>query len=122
MSTVDWSEGIRTSLDDLPAVVATYLDAHRQHDVATAISTFTADAAVTDEGHTYRGREEIGTWLGRAASQYTFTTDFTGATTIGAAHVDVVAHLEGDFPGRVADLHFRFLLEGTSISRLVIEP
>jgi hypothetical protein len=122
MSTVDWSEGISTSLDDLPAVVATYLDAHRQHDVATAISTFTVDAAVTDEGHTYRGREEIGDWLGGAARQYTFTTAFTGASTIGTAHVDVAAHLEGDFPGGVADLHFRFSLDGTLISRLVIEP
>jgi hypothetical protein len=31
-------------------------------------------------------------------------------------------HLEGDFPGGVADLHFRFALDGALISRLVIEP
>jgi hypothetical protein len=31
-------------------------------------------------------------------------------------------HLEGDFPGGVADLHFRFALDGALISQLVIEP
>jgi hypothetical protein len=33
-----------------------------------------------------------------------------------------VHHLEGDFPGGVADLHFRFTLRDGLISRLVIEP
>ena len=36
--------------------------------------------------------------------------------------IDVGQHLEGDFPGGVVDLHFRFTLDGASISRLVIEP
>lgn len=122
MSTVDRSEGTRTSWDELPAVVTTYLTAHRARDAETAIRTFAADAVVTDEGRTHRGQEEIRAWLGSAAGGYTFTTEFTGATRIGEAHVDVVQHLEGDFPGGVVDLHFRFTLDGTAISRLVIEP
>ncbi|WP_431233947.1 nuclear transport factor 2 family protein [Mycolicibacterium psychrotolerans] len=108
--------------DALPAVVRTYLTAHRSADVAAAIGTFTADAAVTDEGHTVHGREAIGTWLGSAGSEYTFTTEFTGATATDTAHVDVLQRLEGDFPGGVADLHYRFTLDGDLISRLVIEP
>lgn len=111
-----------TTWNTLPAVVRTYLTAHRTRDVATALSTFTADAAVTDEGHTFRGREAIGNWLGNAGSEYTFTTEFTGATTTDAVHIDVVQRLEGNFPGGVADLHYRFTLDGDLISRLVIEP
>jgi hypothetical protein len=34
----------------------------------------------------------------------------------------VVHHLEGDFPGGVVDLHFRFTLRDALIARLVIEP
>jgi hypothetical protein len=122
MSTVDRSEGIRTSWDELPAVITTYLVAHRSSDGETAIRAFAVDAVVTDEGRTYRGREEIRTWLGRAGGEYTFTTEFTAAARIGQAQFDVVQHLEGNFPGGVVDLHFRFTLDGRSISRLVIEP
>ena len=59
-------------------------------------------------------------WPPRSA-EYTYTTEFTGATTTDST-VDVGQHLEGNFPGGVADLHYRFTLDGTSISRLVIEP
>ena len=68
------------SWDELPATITTYLTAHEARDVATAITAFTADAVVTDEGHTYRGRDNIGDWLRNAASGFTFTTEFVGAT------------------------------------------
>ncbi|TDD61229.1 nuclear transport factor 2 family protein [Kribbella antibiotica] len=85
------------------------------------LDTLTADAVVTDEGHDYTGRDEIEAWLTTAASEYTYTTEFTGATTTGTT-VDVGQHLEGNFPGGVVDLHYRFALNGALISRLVIEP
>lgn len=107
--------------DDLPTAVSTYLTAHGGGDVTTAMATFTADAVVTDEGHTYRTRDEIENWLTSAGSEYTYTTEYRGATTT-AAGVDVIQHLEGDFPGGSADLHYRFALERGSISRLTIEP
>jgi hypothetical protein len=122
MSTSHRSEGTSTSWDELPTMLRTYLTAHQTRDADTALATFTADAAVTDEGYTHHGREEIRTWLGSAASEYTYTTEFTGATKIGQARFDVVQHLEGNFPGGEADLHFRFALSGPSICRLVIEP
>ncbi|MFA5709017.1 nuclear transport factor 2 family protein [Mycolicibacterium sp.] len=114
MSTSNWNE--------LPAAIAAYLTAHPARDVAAALEAFAPDAVVTDEGRTHRGRQEIQTWLGSGASEYTYTTEFRGATRIDATRTDVVQHLEGDFPGGVADLHFRFTLAGGLISRLVIEP
>ncbi|KUI35423.1 DUF4440 domain-containing protein [Mycobacterium sp. IS-1496] len=116
------SEGSRTSWDELSAVIRTYLVAHRTLDVDTAVATFTPDAEVADEGHTFRGRDEIEAWLGKAGSQYTYTTEFDHATVAGAGYADVVQHLEGDFPGGVADLHYRFTLDGELIRCLVIEP
>jgi hypothetical protein len=116
------TQNTTTTWNALPAVVTTYLTAHRDRDVATAIGNFTADAAVTDEGSTVHGRDAIATWLSSAGSEYTFTTKFTGATVVDAEHVDVVQRLEGNFPGGVADLHYRFTLNGDAISRLVIEP
>lgn len=88
-----------------------------------ALSVFTADAVVTDEGRDHSGREEIEAWLTDSVteSEYTYTSAFTGATTTGTSAV-VQQHLEGDFPGGVADLHYRFTLSGGLISRLVIEP
>jgi ketosteroid isomerase-like protein len=110
------------SWDELPATITTYLTAHEARDVARAITAFTADAVVTDEGQDFRGRDVIGDWLADAGSGYTFTTEFVGATLLDHARIDVVQHLEGDFPGGIADLHFRFTLDGELISRLVIEP
>lgn len=118
----DKGQGTSTSWDELPAVVTTYLVANRDRTAGAAIGTFAQDAVVVDEGRTYRGHGEIRRWLGRAAGEYTYTTECTGAARTGEASFDVAQRLEGDFPGGVADLHFRFTLDGASISRLVIEP
>jgi hypothetical protein len=107
---------------ELPAVMTAYLPAHQARDTEKALTAFAADAAVTDEGHTYRGLEEIRAWLSDRGSEYTYTTNFVGASRTGDAQFDVVQHLEGDFPGGSADLHYRFALDGTSITRLTIEP
>ena len=111
-----------TDWDSLPEPVTTYLTAQSAGDNDRVLSTFTADAVVTDEGHDYRGRGEIMSWLTGAASEYTFIAQFVGATTKDAAAVDVVQHLEGNFPGGTADLNYRFSLDGALIRRLIIEP
>ena len=116
-NTTDW--------DALPEAVRTFMTALDAREVDRVLATLTTDAVVTDEGHDYTGHEEIGAWVAKAAAEYTYTTEFTGATVLeretGAA-VDVGQHLEGDFPGGVADLHYRFTIDGTVISRVVIEP
>lgn len=113
MTTTEW--------DALPDPVKTFMTALSTPEDGRALATFTTDAVVTDEGRDYTGRDEIGAWLTAAAGEYTYTSKFTGATATDAG-VEVVQHLEGDFPGGVVDLHFRFALDGALISRLVIEP
>ncbi|WP_256980403.1 nuclear transport factor 2 family protein [Rhodococcus sp. 14-2496-1d] len=112
-----------TEWDGLPDNVKTFMTALDARQGARALTVFTADAVVTDEGHDHSGREEIEAWLTASVSEseYTYTTEFTGATTTGST-VDVVQHLEGNFPGGVVDLHYRFTLDGALIDRLVIEP
>ena len=96
----------------------TALDAR---EVDRVLGTLTADAVVTDEGHDFTGHDEIGAWVATAAAEYTYTTEITGANTTDGG-VDVAQHMEGDFPGGVADLHYRFTFDGALISRVVIEP
>jgi ketosteroid isomerase-like protein len=106
--------------ETLPAVVRTYLDAHTARDTDIAIRAYTDDAVVTDDGHTYRGTEEILGWLRHSSAEYTFTTELTGAERVDDEHWIATNHLEGDFPGGVVDLRYRFTLRGDRIAELTI--
>ncbi|MEE6295880.1 nuclear transport factor 2 family protein [Georgenia wangjunii] len=108
--------------DHLPAVVVRYLRAHPTHDTDAAATTFADGARVVDEDVTYRGAEAIRGWLADAASEYTYTTTLTGQTEDEPGRWTVLARLEGDFPGGVADLRFRFRIDGDKIAELVIAP
>ncbi|MDQ1032553.1 ketosteroid isomerase-like protein [Streptomyces umbrinus] len=110
------------ALDALPEAITRYLTAHRDHDTATAVTAFTDDATVVDDGHTYEGVAAIGGWLGRAATEFTFTVQLTDARQTDADHYIATQHLEGDFPGGTVDLHNRFTLRDGLVERLVIEP
>ncbi|NYI76833.1 nuclear transport factor 2 family protein [Nocardioides panzhihuensis] len=107
---------------DLPQVIITFLAAQQAHDAETAISLFLPDAVVTDEGHDFHGDDKIRDWIAKAASDFTYTTELTGAFRLDATHYDVIHHLEGDFPGGVVDLHFRFAMRDDLIQTLTIEP
>lgn len=108
-----------TKSDGLPDNITTFMNALDDRQDDRALATFTTDAVVTDEGRDYTGRDEIGSWLRTSVSEY--TSAFTGATTTDGG-IDVAQHLEGNFPGGVSDLHYRFTLDGALISRLVVEP
>lgn len=111
-----------TSSDVLPATITGYLAAHQVRDVPAAIGHFTGDAVVVDEGNTYTGPDEIAAWLDRSAREYTYTIELVGTERIDDDRYVATHHLEGDFPGGVVDLHFRFTLRGDRIAALTIEP
>jgi hypothetical protein len=122
MTTGDREHGQPITADELPEPIQTYLTAHQARDLDAAMPCYAPDAAVTDEGSTYTGHDEIRAWLAKSASEYTYTVKLTSAAAFGADRYDAVHHLEGDFPGGVVDLHFRFTLRDGLISQLVIEP
>nr|BFE57978.1 hypothetical protein GCM10020063_025040 [Dactylosporangium thailandense] len=107
---------------DLPPAITTYLTAHNARDVDRAIACYAPDAVVIDDGRGHHGTAEIRAWLAGAAAEYTSTTELVSATRLGEERYDVTQRLEGDFPGGVVDLHYRFTLRGSSIVRLMIEP
>ncbi len=111
-----------TETAQLPAIIHTYLSAHRTHDVDTALTAFADDATVTDEGTTRRGLAEIRDWIAKAASEYTYTSELTGTRRIDDDHWVATHHLEGDFPGAVVDLNYDFSLRGGKIQHLTIAP
>jgi ketosteroid isomerase-like protein len=110
------------SPDQLPEAITTYLSAHRARDLDTAVGLYTDDATVIDEGNSYHGRGQIRDWLQRSAGEYTYTMELTGAQKVDDENYTATHRLEGDFPGGIVDLRFRFTLRDGSISRLIIEP
>ncbi|MEU5272949.1 nuclear transport factor 2 family protein [Streptomyces hygroscopicus] len=108
--------------DALPEVITRYLTAHRAHDTATAVTAFTDDATVIDNGNTYQGTAAIERWVGRSATEFTYTIRLTGTQQTDTAHYIATHHLEGNFPGGTIDLRYQFTLRDDLIEHLVIEP
>jgi ketosteroid isomerase-like protein len=106
----------------LPEIVRRYLDAHDRHDTQATLSAFAPDAKVTDDGQNYLGADQIRDWLAKTASEFNYTRTFVSATMVDDDTWFVVNHLEGNFPGGVVDLRYRFVLTGGLISELVITP
>lgn len=122
MNSAGTGQTVGISPDELPDPIPAYLTAHLARDADAAAAYFTGDAEVVDEGRTYTGHDAIRGWLGRAAGEFSYTTELVSAARCADGRYDAVHHLEGDFPGGVADLHFRFTLRDGLIRRLVIEP
>ena len=106
----------------LPEIITTYQHAHDHHDADAAIATFSADATVVDDGHTYTGLDEIRAWLDRTANEYTYTRTLTGVDDHGDGAYTVRNHLEGNFPGGQVELRYRFELRDGLVEKLDIAP
>ena len=107
---------------ELPEVVSRYQDAHDRHDTEVALSAFAPHARVIDEDREYRGFDEIRQWLRNAASEFTYTRTFVSAEALAGDTWLVLNHLEGDFPGGVVDLRYKFVLTAGLIAELLIAP
>ena len=108
--------------EKLPEVIGRYQDAHDRRDTDAALSAFSPDARVVDDGHEFNGTDEVRTWLSTAASQFTFTRTLVRVESIGPDTWVVVNRLEGNFPGGVVELRYQLELADGLISELVIAP
>lgn len=77
---------------------------------------------VVDQGESFRGTEEILGFLPEAGAEFSYTTELISARRIDEERWLVTNRLEGNFPGGVADLDYRFTMNGDSIAELVIAP
>ena len=107
---------------ELPDAIRRYQDAHDSHDVDGAVAAFAADATVRDDGQQWVGTSEIRNWLNKTNSEYTFTRTLLSVEETGAGSWEVRNRLEGNFPGNVVDLVYRFDLHDDHIAGLTIAP
>lgn len=105
---------------DLPLSVRTFLTAHAAHDVDASLQTFSADVVVTDQGERFVGATRARDFLERAGSEFTYTTEVLAVDRSDVDHWVVGIRLEGDFPGGVADVEYRFGLGRDLIQELTI--
>jgi ketosteroid isomerase-like protein len=105
-----------------PDVVTRYFDTTARQDLDAMLALFTEDAVVIDEGHTYRGTAEIRGWKDGVASKYEYTTTLISSEDTGDGTYLLVNRIEGNFPGGVAELKFRFAVDGDRIRHLTIAP
>jgi hypothetical protein len=105
---------------EVPTVISRYLASAGAGDFTALADCFTPTGKVVDEGHAYQGRDEIIGWRQSLAGKWTFTTTITGSEPVNDSEYRVNAHVEGNFPGGVADLTYRFTLQDDLISDLSI--
>jgi len=105
---------------ELPATIRAFLAAHAAREADVAVRTFTPDAAVVDQDERFCGTERVLDFLGSSGSEFSYTTELVSARREDDAHWAVVNRIEGDFPGNVADLTYRFTLADDLISELTI--
>ncbi len=110
----------RVNPTELPATIRGYLAAHAARDASTAIEAFDPDAVVVDQGRTFRGTDEVLDFLRNAGAEFSFTTELVDAQRVDDQHWVATNHLEGNFPGGVADLAYRFTIDGDRITELTI--
>ena len=102
------------------AVITRYFEADARRDIDAIVALFTGEAVVVDEGQTYQGTAEIRGWQEGAASKYQYTTEVIGTERTGEESTRVTGRLTGNFPGGIAELQWRFTVQGDLICRLEI--
>jgi hypothetical protein len=101
---------------NLSPIITRYFELMDRADKALAVETFAPDAVVTDNGQTYRGREELLEWLRGEASAWTYTSTWVASEeNDGVAMIDIL--LEGDFPGGRVQLRYTFRLASDGLIR-----
>lgn len=95
-------------------------DRLESEDSEALAACFTPAGTVLDAGVTYTGHDEIVAWRESLAGKFTYTSRVDGTEAAGDHEHLAFVHIEGDFPGGVADLKYRFALDGDLISGLTI--
>lgn len=110
------------TIDELPAAVHGFVNGWQAHDAEKVESLFTDSAVVSDEGRTYRGRDEIRGWISGSIDLFSTTLTFLRARE-DAGMVGASYRLEGDFPGGVVELEYQLWLnEAGRIEKMEFAP
>ena len=102
----------------LPQTVKDLIDAQNRSDSTAYVACFSKDATVTDEGKTYRGKEEIRNWISK--------TNETFEIVMKPQHYNedqelLKAEISGNFPGSPVMLSYHFEFMNDKINSLIID-
>lgn len=103
-----------------PAPIARYLQAHEHADTRLLADCFHEDASVKDEGQTLVGHGAIQAWRKATEAKYQYRVMPLGLLRDGADRFRLLAHIEGNFPGKRANLMHVFELKDGLIASLEI--
>lgn len=104
-----------------PETITRYFRAQSARDFDTLVSLFADDGVVIDEGKTWTGASGIRAWRDKAASVYQYTTNVLHVKPVNKSEFVARVHLEGNFPGGIVDLDYRFTIDGDRVRRLEID-
>lgn len=108
--------------EELPAAALGFVDGWQGRDAGKVEALFTEAAVVADQGETFRGLDEIRSWISGSIDLFATTLTFLGAREVDGM-VGASYRLEGDFPGGVAELEYQFHLDAEGqIVRLDFAP
>lgn len=102
---------------NLPATIEGFVQAQNEQDSARFSHYFTANAIVSDEGHTYSGRDEIREWIQQATKKYHMQAKPIDYQQSGASAI-LSVEVTGTFPGSPAVMQYHLELEDSLISSL----
>lgn len=105
---------------ELSQPIAAYVQAANAQDTAALLATLTTDAVIKDEGHEYRGHDEIREWSQKTNREYQAVLDVTAVQQMGEETV-VTALVSGTFEGSPLVLHFHFTLRDGKIAMLTVK-
>jgi hypothetical protein len=92
---------------NLPIILQRYYDAQNAHDIEAMVACFAPDAVVRDEGRDMRGTEAVRAWKKETSAKYHISAEPLECR-VEAGHAVVVVQVSGNFPGRPANLTYRF--------------
>ena len=92
---------------ELTGALNQYVEACNQHDVQSALASFSEEAVVYDEGATHRGAKAIEAWLADTMEQFRFQLKPVRSLVDGD-HEVVSMEVSGNFDGSPVILDSRF--------------
>ena len=106
-------------MNELPKVIANYIDAQNAFDVNTLVSTFTTNAIVFDEGRLHKGQQAIKEWNLATNKKYHTQMRPLEFNAIDGQH-RVKIEMSGTFPGSPVTANFLFEIKEGKIATLKI--
>lgn len=106
----------------IPASVEIFCAGQLARDPEAVLSACSSGIEVTDDGRTHIGADAVRAWVVGEASEFTYTTTTLAGRECEPGEYELIQRLEGNFPGGVVHLAWRFTVSDGLVSALHIRP